>query len=157
MSGRTKVEHIPKIESGIVVDHIPVGYGVKVLKIIRSYPGMKDVVTTIGLNYLSTKLGRKDMLKLVTDELPSEVLDHMSLVSPGISIKRIRDYQVDKKFVITTPVEITGQALCRNPNCITNHERHMTTCFKATRRDPGKYRCMFCERVFFLGELELSR
>jgi len=157
MSGQNQVEHIPKIERGIVVDHIPVGFGVKVLEIIRSYPGMSDVVMTVGLNYRSTKLGTKDMLKLVTtDELPPEVLEHLSLVSPGISIKRIRDYGVDKKFVIETPNEIKGQARCRNPNCISNNERHMVTHFKATRRDPGRYRCMFCERVFLLGELELT-
>jgi aspartate carbamoyltransferase regulatory subunit len=151
-----KSELIPKIKDGIVLDHIPVGFGVKVLEIIRSYPGMREVIVTLGLNYQSTKLGGKDMLKLVTtDELRAEILEHLSLVSPGISIKRIRDYEVDKKLVITTPTEINGQARCRNPNCITNNERHLVTCFKATRRDPGKYRCMFCERVFFLGELEL--
>jgi len=156
MTENTKSELIPKIKNGIVVDHIPVGFGVKVLEIIRSYPGMRDVVITIGLNYQSTKLGGKDILKLVTtDEFRPEILEHLSLVSPGISIKRIRDYRVDKKFVITTPMEINGQVRCRNPNCITNNERYMGARFKATRRDPGKYRCMFCERVFFLGELEL--
>ena len=156
MSESTKSELIPKIKSGIVMDHIPVGYGVKVLEILRSYPEMRDVVITVGLNYQSTKLGTKDMLKLVTtSELKPEILEHLSLVSPGISIKRVRDYVVDKKFVITTPTEINGQAHCRNPNCITNNERYMNTRFRATRRDPGKYRCIFCERVFFLGELEL--
>ncbi|MBM4371933.1 MAG: aspartate carbamoyltransferase regulatory subunit [Deltaproteobacteria bacterium] len=153
-----KTEHvhlIPKIERGIVIDHIPAGFGVTVLEIIRSYPGMKDVVTTVGLNYESTKLGRKDMLKLVTDELAPEVLAHLSLVTPGISIKRIRAYQVDKKLVIQTPAEITGKARCRNPNCISNHERNAVTGFRATRRDPGRYRCVYCERVFLLGELEL--
>jgi len=32
----------------------------------------------------------------------------------------------------------------------------MSTRFRATRRDPERYRCMFCERVFLLGELELT-
>ncbi len=156
MNENSNIEHIPKIKNGIVLDHIPVGLGVKVLEIIRSYPGMRDVVMTVGLNYRSTKLGSKDILKLVTThELRPEILEHLSLVSPGISVKRIRDYGVDKKLVITTPTEINGQARCRNPNCITNNERHMVTRFRATRRDPGKYRCIFCERVFFLGELEL--
>jgi aspartate carbamoyltransferase regulatory subunit len=156
MTENEKSELIPKIKNGIVVDHIPVGFGVKVLEILRSYPGMRDMVTTVGLNYQSTKLGSKDMLKIVTtNELRPEIIEHLSLVSPGISIKRIRDYGVDKKFVITTPTAINGQARCRNPNCITNNERHMVTRFQATRRDPGKYRCMYCERVFFLGELEL--
>ena len=156
MTPNEKSELIPKIKNGIVVDHIPVGFGVKVLEILRFYPGMRDMVITVGLNYQSTKLGSKDTVKLVTtNELRPEIIEHLSLVSPGISIKRIRDYAVDKKFVITTPTAINGQARCRNPNCITNNERHMVTRFQATRRDPGKYRCMYCERVFFLGELEL--
>jgi aspartate carbamoyltransferase regulatory subunit len=58
--------------------------------------------------------------------------------------------------VVAPPAEILGHVKCRNPNCITNNERGMRTHFKATRRDPHLYRCVFCERVFPLSELEMT-
>ena len=149
-----KMLMIPKIESGMVIDHIPAGDGIKILNVLRASPGMSEVATTVGLNYVSPRLGHKDMIKLVVDELPKDVLDRLSLVNPGITIKRIRDYAVDERLVLGNPEEIVGQVRCGNPNCITNHERGLTAHFKATRRNPERYRCLFCERVFGLAELE---
>jgi aspartate carbamoyltransferase regulatory subunit len=148
---------IPKIEEGIVIDHIPVGRGVLVLEVIRSYPELHDIVVTLGLNYTSTKLGRKDMVKLGTKSMPEKVLEHISLISPGISIKRIVDYEVDQRFVLRPPSVISRLARCRNPNCVTHHERHLTTRFRRLADDSTRYRCEYCERVFDLKELEVAQ
>ncbi len=156
MTKQEPVLHIPKIEEGIVIDHIPAGLGTRVLDIIRSYDGMNEVVITLALNCQSSRLGRKDLLKLEKATIPEHVLDHMALVSPGITIKRIRNYVVDKKFVISIPKKIVGLARCKNPNCISNNERDQATEFTGVRRAPGSFRCAFCERVFSLKELELK-
>ncbi|MBN1944840.1 MAG: aspartate carbamoyltransferase regulatory subunit [Bradymonadales bacterium] len=155
MTKEEKVLLIPKIENGIVIDHIPVGKGIPVLVTIRSYPEMKNVTVTLGLNLVSTKLGHKDMIKLQIGHLPERVLEHISVICPGMSVKRITDYEVDKKYVLRPPATITRLARCMNPNCVTNHERHLTTRFCAVDPECMKYRCAYCERVFHLGELEL--
>jgi aspartate carbamoyltransferase regulatory subunit len=150
-----KTELIPKIKEGIVIDHIPAGRGMNVLLAIRSYPGMERELMTVGLNYKSTKFGRKDIVKLATTHLPEEIVEHVALVAPGVSIKRIRDYQVDKKYVIPFPDTIVNKLACRNPNCITNYEKRVTTmfcCFDETKR---QVKCRHCERIFLLDELEL--
>ena len=90
MTEDKKVLLIPKIENGIVIDHVPAGFGLKILEIIHSYPEMTSVVVTVGLNYSSSKLGKKDMLKLQTEELPARVLQHIAMVCSGVSIKRIK-------------------------------------------------------------------
>ena len=146
--------YIPKIENGIVIDHIPSGEGIKILEIIHSYPQMKDVIITFGLNYLSTKFGSKDMLKIQIDFLDPKIIQHVSLVVPGVTIKSIKNYQVYKKIVIQPPDVITNLLECRNPKCITRSERHLETVFQVVDKSHKKVKCNYCERVFNLSELE---
>jgi aspartate carbamoyltransferase regulatory subunit len=145
---------IPKIENGIVIDHIPAGLGRQILEIIRSDPKMKDVVITVGLNFKSTKHDKKDLIKLQTRELPEKILQHISLISPGVSIKRIINYEVDKKYVLQAPKSFTDLAVCGNPNCVTNNEGGVETRFVKVGENGTRYKCMYCERVFDLSELE---
>ncbi|MBI5543248.1 MAG: aspartate carbamoyltransferase regulatory subunit [Deltaproteobacteria bacterium] len=147
--------HIPKIEKGTVIDHIPAGFGLKILAIIHRYPEMTEVVATVGLNYPSSKLGRKDLIKLETEELPARVLQHIAVVCAGVSIKRVKNYQVDKKIVVALPELMVGQARCRNPSCITQFERDVVTRFRCVDAESQRFRCAFCERIFPLNELEL--
>jgi aspartate carbamoyltransferase regulatory subunit len=144
---------IPKIEAGIVIDHIPAGLGLKVLGILHSYPEMSNVITTVGLNYSSSKLGKKDMLKLQTQALPPRIMQHLAIACSGISVKRVQDYRVVEKLVITVPETVVGTARCRNPSCITNHERDVTTRFRCVDAPKKRYQCAFCEGIFALDEL----
>jgi len=148
-----KFLYIPKIEKGIVIDHIPAGFGAKILEIIQSDDLMKDVIVTLGLNYKSTKLGRKDMIKLKVDDLTPPMVQHISLICPGVTIKKISDYAVEKKVTVRSPREVRDRLECRNPNCITNYEHHMETCFRMENESNQTYRCIYCERVFQLDEL----
>ncbi len=152
-----KTQLIPKIREGIVIDHIPAGRGIHVLSAIRAYPGMEGVLMSIGLNYASTKQGTKDILKISAFDLPDEVLEHISLVAPRVSIKRIRDYQVDKKFVMEFPQSIANKLRCRNPNCITNYEKRVATLFHCIDPAQRQVKCRHCERIFFLDDLELLK
>jgi aspartate carbamoyltransferase regulatory subunit len=145
---------IPKIERGIVIDHVPAGFGLKILEIFHRYPEMQAVIATVGLNYSSSKLGKKDMIKLQTEELPPKVLEHISMLCSGVTIKRIRNYEVDKRFVVGLPEAVIGQARCRNPGCITNHERDVVTRFSCIDSATKRFKCAFCERIFPLNELE---
>ena len=154
MTNQDKHLLIPKIEKGIVIDHIPAGFGLKILEIIHRYPEMTEVVASVGLNYSSSKMGRKDMIKLGSEELPASVLQHISMLCSGVTIKRVKNYQVDKKFVVGLPEQVVGQARCRNPGCVTNHERDVVTRFRCVDVEARRFKCAFCERIFTLGELE---
>lgn len=155
MKAQEKVMFIPKIEKGIVIDHIPAGFGLKILEVIHRYPEMTETIASVGLNYTSSKLGKKDMIKLQSEELPAPVLQHISMVCPGVSIKRIKNFQVDKKFVVGMPEVMIGQVRCRNPGCITNAERDVVTRFRCVDADAQRYKCAYCERIFALQDLEL--
>ncbi len=145
---------IPKIEDGIVIDHIPAGLGTPLLELLRKYSGLKDEIFSVGLNYKSDKLGRKDMVKIGVSELPKRALQEISIIAPGVSIKGITDFAVDKRYVLHMPDEIVDLVKCKNPNCITNSERKLESRFTCIRRDLALYRCGHCERVFELDKLE---
>ncbi len=149
-----KVLLIPKIENGIVIDHIPAGLGVPILRAIVAHPDGRNVVLTLGLHYKSNKLGNKDLLKIDIDDLPPSVLEQIALIAPGVTVKRIKNFNVDKKYVMQTPELLLNLVKCRNPNCITNHESSIRTEFKAINNQRLQYKCTHCERIFALPELE---
>jgi len=145
---------IPKIENGFVLDHIPTGAGVKVLNLIRGHSELDEVVVSVGLHYTSRRLGRKDLIKIQSRDLPQRLLQHLSLVVPGVTIKRVENFAVAQKVVLQAPELIDNLIRCPNPGCITNHEPGVTTCFHLVRRAGMKFRCNHCERWFALSELE---
>jgi len=144
---------IPKIDLGIVVDHIPAGMGIKILEIISQYEEIKEVPVSLGLNYESRRLGKKDLIKLQMEFLSPEIIQHISIVAPGVTIKAIKDYKVHSKVVVKAPQEIRNLLECKNPNCITNVEKHVETHFVSLGKDCKQVRCEYCERVFDLNEL----
>lgn len=146
---------IPKIESGIVIDHVPAGLGPAILELLRSYAGLDDAQITLGLNYDSNKLGRKDMLKIIAPELPEKILHHLSLLASGVTIKRVDDFRVQGKYSLQPPDRIESVARCINPNCVSNHEGGASARFTRLGQTTHKFRCGYCERVFELDELDI--
>ena len=144
---------IPKIDLGIVIDHIPAGMGIKILEIISQYEEIKEVPVSLGLNYESRRLGKKDLIKLQMEFLSPEIIQHISIVAPGVTVKAIKNYKVHSKVVVKAPQEIRNLLECKNPNCITNVEKHVETHFVSLGKDCKQVRCEYCERVFDLNEL----
>ncbi|HES60221.1 MAG: aspartate carbamoyltransferase regulatory subunit [Calditrichaceae bacterium] len=155
MSNNNEMLLIPKIELGIVIDHIPAGQGPKILDIIFQYEEMKDVPVTLGLNYTSKKLGKKDLIKLQMDYLAPEIIQHISIMVPGVTVKAVKDYKVHSKVVVHPPKEIKNLLECKNPNCITNSEAHIGTLFTAIDDSAKQVKCYYCERIFALDELDV--
>jgi len=144
---------IPKIERGFVIDHIPAGFGAQVMALIGRRPELEEAVVTLGLNYKSTRMGRKDMIKLQAESLPPRLLQMLALVSPGVTIKRIDRFEVVEKVVIQVPELFDNLARCINPNCITNAEPHVPTRFRRLESGSNHFKCAHCERVCTLEEL----
>jgi aspartate carbamoyltransferase regulatory subunit len=144
---------IPKIERGIVIDHIPAGLGIRVMALIGRWPELEDAVVTLGLNYKSTRMGRKDMIKLQAGPLPPRLLQMLALVCAGVTIKRIDRFEVVEKVVVQVPELFDNLARCINPNCITNAEPHVATRFRRIESGSRYFKCAHCERVCSLDEL----
>ncbi len=133
-----------KIEKGTVVDHIPAPKGLLVLEVLGK---KNDGIVSIGLNFDSQKVGKKDLIKFENKIIDKEDTDKIALIAPEATINIIENSEVVEKRSIDVPEEITGFLNCMNPNCIVNKE-NLISYFEIVEKSPVKLRCKYCERVW---------
>ncbi len=144
-------KRVAALRNGTVVDHLNAGMALKALEVI-GLPA--DSAALLGLQLVSAKKGRKDILKLEDVELSPSEMDMMALFGPNVTVSLIRDYVVHRKVHVTLPDVVESFLGCPNPNCITNHES-IDTRFNVESRDPLFVRCWYCERRILESELQL--
>ncbi|MFH1257898.1 MAG: aspartate carbamoyltransferase regulatory subunit, partial [Candidatus Micrarchaeota archaeon] len=110
---------VKKIESGIVVDHIPQGKSTKLLSILGINEGFKGTVSVL-INVPSGSSGLKDIIKIEGRELRKKELEKIALIAPLATINIIKDFEVIEKYKVKLPEVLEGVVQCPNPNCITN-------------------------------------
>src|SRR3989344_5366776 len=111
---------IQKIRNGTVIDHLPAGSGLTVLRILGISKDYKNSVS-IAMNVPSKSFGMKDVVKVEDRVLRPEETDKLALIAPEATINIIRDYKVSSKGRVTVPKEIVGVLKCGNPSCVTNN------------------------------------
>jgi aspartate carbamoyltransferase regulatory subunit len=132
-----KIIKVTAIKNGTVIDHLPAGTGVQIIKHLKL--GKDEVM--LGINFTSRKKGRKDVLKVENKELTPTELDQLSVFATGATVNIIRNFGVIKKFKIELPKIFTNIITCPNPNCITNHETTETK-FQSLGGRPLKVKCL---------------
>jgi len=141
--------NINGIVKGLVIDHIRAGLGIKIF----NYLGLDKAGFTVALimNAPSTKLGRKDMIKIenVID------LDYtvLGLIDHNITINVIEDERIKEKIKLKLPREVENVIRCKNPRCITSVEKYLPHVFFLVDEDRGEYRCRYCEESYPLPEV----
>jgi len=135
---------VRKIRHGTVIDHIPVGRALSVLRILGvSLTGPHRIAVLINVE--SRKIGRKDIVKIEGLEPRLEDLDRIALVAPTATINVVRDYRVVVKRKVEPPREVRGILRCVNPTCITRQEREQVTPrFVRVSLEPLVYQCVYC-------------
>ena len=132
---------IDSIKNGIVIDHITAGKGMELYNIPKL--GERDCAVALLQNVVSSKFGRKDIIKI---EGVMEVdWDLVGYVDPNITVNVIRDGEQVEKRQLKLPETITGVIRCKNPRCITSIEQELQQVFKLTDREKRVYRCLYCE------------
>ncbi|MBN1971521.1 MAG: aspartate carbamoyltransferase regulatory subunit [Candidatus Delongbacteria bacterium] len=132
-----------KIEKGTVIDHIPSPKGLTVFKMLTKNP---ESLISIGLNFDSKQVGKKDLIKFEDKIISKKETDKISLIAPEATINIIEGGKVIEKRRIDIPSEITGFLKCINPSCITNIEK-IETKFKIVQNKPVKAMCHYCEKI----------
>ena len=136
---------ISGIQEGFVLDHIKAGMSLQI------YHDLKldelDCTVAIIKNVKSSKMGRKDILKV---ECPVEALDLdiLGFIDHNITVNVIKDNTIVQKKELHLPKQIKNVIKCKNPRCITSIEQELDQIF--TLADPEKevYRCMYCEEKY---------
>lgn len=135
---------VSKIREGTVIDHIPAGKALKVLRIL-GISGGEPYRIAVVMNAESRKLGRKDIVKIEGKFLSKRELDLIALVAPTATINIVKNYSVVEKYKVSIPSEVKGLLTCPNPSCITRKEREVAVSwFKLVSSSPVVLECMYC-------------
>ncbi len=146
---------VDAIKDGTVIDHIPGGKAIHVLKILN---GSKGDTVSIGMNLVSAKFGRKDIVKIENHELSADEVNRIALIAPTASITIIRDYEVAEKRKVEIPEILENIAHCPNPNCITNVESIATRFdrYRDTEEGETGFMCHYCEKIYEADGLKIK-
>lgn len=145
---------VSKIRWGTVIDHIPAGYALKVLRIL-GIDGSEGYRVAVLMNVDSLKLKRKDIVKVEERELKPDEVNRIALIAPTATINIIRNYEVAVKLKVEIPEFIEEILKCGNPTCITNQPREPVKAkFKLVSREPVKLQCLYCGRYLEREDIE---
>ena len=138
---------VPPIKNGTVIDHIPGGQALNVLRILQINTKIGKTVDVV-MNVKSKKMDRKDIVKVEDRELKPEEVDKIALIAPNATISIIKDKEVIDKHKVHLPKTIEGIIRCANPNCISNVEKEpIKSKFITVSENPPSFRCFYCERL----------
>ncbi|MGC9072002.1 MAG: aspartate carbamoyltransferase regulatory subunit [Acidilobus sp.] len=135
---------VTKIRDGTVIDHIPAGLALTVLRMlgIRGDEGFR---VAIVMNVDSTRMGKKDIVKLEGFYPRYEDITKIALVAPSATVNTIREYVVVEKRHVEIPPVIEGVLTCSNPTCITRKPAEpVRSKFILVSRSPLRLRCYYC-------------
>lgn len=141
--GEEKIR-IVKIHDGTVIDHIRAGKALEVLKILK-ITGEDGNVVSLAMNISSSKVEKKDIVKVEHRFLEDEEVARIALVAPEATINLIEDYKIIKKTRVELPDTLSDIMKCPNVRCVTNKEREpIMSKYQVVSRKPIQLKCLYC-------------
>ena len=145
---------VSKIENGIVIDHIPAGKSLLVLRLLKLPP---DTQSLVAQNVESKSMDTKDLIKIDGTYLTSNEIDIISFVAPASTLNIIQNWNVKEKRVIQLPNQVENLFTCPNLLCPTNAKyRPSKTRFKVEKGDKIEktiLRCTYCGSMLYYGTI----
>ena len=133
--------NIDSIKTGIVIDHIKAGDGMRIYNFLNL--GEMDCSVALIKNASSRKMGKKDIIKV--DIVPDTDLNALGFIDPNITLNIIENGERVRKYHPELPERMTNILKCKNPRCITTTEQELPHVFILTDRERDEYRCLYCE------------
>ena len=134
--------NISGIKEGVVLDHIQAGKSMEIYKYLGL--GKMDCTVAIIKNARSSKMGRKDIIKI---EGPLDSLDRdvLGYIDHTITVNIIRDERIVEKRCLSLPDRLVNVIHCKNPRCITSVEQELPHIFYLADKEKEVYRCQYCD------------
>ena len=133
--------NIDSIQTGIVIDHIQAGKGMRIYELLEL--DKLDCCVALIKNARSSKMGRKDIIKIEGDLAIN--FDVLGFIDNNITVCTIKNGELVKKENIVLPRRIKNVVKCKNPRCITTVEPSLDQVFRLTDRARRIYRCIYCD------------
>ena len=140
---------VSKIEDGTVIDKIPPGKSIQILRILNIDENSVDTVA-VAIKVTSQSMGRKDIIKLTNRYLEDNELKKIWLIAPNAIVSIVHNFNISEKFDLASREltnEFSGVLKCINPTCATNYREPVIPKFLLMRRDPLLIRCLYCDKV----------
>lgn len=134
---------VSPIKNGTVIDHITAGEALNVLRII-GITGTTDWCLSIATNVASSRVEKKDIVKIENRELKKEEVDRIALIAPKATINIIRNYNVVEKKGVEIPSVLIGVVRCTNSGCISNTDEPINSRFEVL---PKGLLCLYCDNL----------
>lgn len=143
---KNKQLSVEAIENGTVIDHIPAGLGLTILRQFKLLHYGNAV--TVGFNLPSQSQGSKDIIKIKGVQFSEQDANRLALFSPNAVVNHIENFEVVKKMYLTLPESISEVFRCPNTNCA-SHSEPVTSKFLVHQKNGlVKLKCYFCEKTF---------
>ena len=136
--------NVTSINSGIVIDHITAGLGLKIFEKLKLNEVEFPVV--LLMNVQSGRLGKKDIIKI--ENKINLDLTMLGLIDPNLTVNIIENNERSKKMVVGIPIEVKGLFKCKNPRCVTNFDDYVVPIFRLAHTN-GQilYKCNYCDEL----------
>lgn len=146
-----KTRSVSAIENGVVIDHIPAGQALKIMRLLHVVNSKQRI--TLGLNLRSPSLKLKDLIKIENRMLTPQEIDYVAIFAPDATISRIENFKVSTKINCELPKTIRDVLVCPNLNCI-NHIDSKGYFKVEGFSNKVKLRCFYCEKQFDRDQVE---
>ena len=137
---------VEAIENGTVIDHIPAGKGLIILRQFKLLHYGSAV--TVGFNLPSKTQGSKDIIKISGVAFDDEAANRLALFAPEATVNTIADFKVVAKRRLTLPDEIGEVFRCPNTNCASHGEPVKSRFYVRKQSGQTKLKCHYCEKTF---------
>lgn len=146
---------VEAIIDGTVIDHIPDGKAIVLIKIFR-LNGKYCYLTGSGLTSKKSPNGKKDIIKIEGKEFSQEEINILALIAPNVTVSIIRDKKIINKMPVKLPERVSDVIVCNNPKCITNNDKYCKTEFVIVKRgDKVFLKCKYCEKEYSIEDLKI--
>ena len=137
---------VEAIEKGTVIDHIPAGKGLIILRQFKLLHYGSAV--TVGFNLPSKTQGSKDIIKITGVWLDDNAANRLALFAPEAVVNTIDHFKVINKRLLTLPDEIAEVFRCPNTNCASHGEPVKSRFYVRKQSGQTKRKCHYCEKTF---------
>ena len=137
---------VDAIEKGTVIDHIPAGKGLIILRQFKLLHYGSAV--TVGFNLPSKTQGSKDIIKITGVWLDDNAANRLALFAPEAVVNTIDHFKVINKRRLILPDEIAEVFRCPNTNCASHGEPVKSRFYVRKQSGQTKLKCHYCEKTF---------
>ena len=143
---KSKQLSVEAIENGTVIDHIPAGLALTILRQFKVLHHGSAV--TVGFNLPSHSQGSKDIIK-IKDVIFSEAdANRLALFAPEAIVNLIQDFQVVQKMRLSLPSTISEVFSCPNANCASHSEPVASRFYVRRLGNQTRLKCHYCEKTY---------